>query len=46
MLLNLLKIRFVKPALNGRFTAVLQTGEEVIISRNYVKKLKAALRGE
>lgn len=45
-LINLLKIRFVKPALNGRFTAVLQTGEEVIISRNYVKKLKAALRGE
>ena len=46
MLLNLMKIRSIQPALNGRFTAVLQSGEEVIISRNYVKGLKAALRGE
>lgn len=46
MLLNLLKIRFIQPALNGRFTAVLQSGEKVIISRNYVKGLKNALRGE
>ena len=46
MLLNLMKIRSIQPALNGRFTAVLQSGEEVIISRSYVKGLKAALRGE
>lgn len=46
MLLNLMKIRSIKPALNGRFTAILQSGEEVIISRFYVKGLKAALRGE
>lgn len=46
VLLNLMKIRSIKPALNGRFTAVLQSGEEVIISRYYVKSLKAALRGE
>ena len=46
MLLNLMKIRSIRPALNGRFAAVLQTGEEVIISRSYVKGLKAALRGE
>lgn len=45
-LLNLMKIRSIRPALNGRFTAVLQSGEEVIISRSYVKSLKAALRGE
>ena len=46
MLLNLLKIRSIQSALNGRFAAVLLSGEEVIISRNYVKGLKAALRGE
>ena len=44
-LLNLMKIRNIRPALNGRFCAVLQTGEEVIISRSYVKALKAALKG-
>ena len=46
MLLNLMKVRSIRPALNGRFTAVLHTGEEVIISRSYVKALKAALKGE
>ena len=46
MLLNLMKIRSIQSALNGRFAAVLLSGEEVIISRNYVKGLKAALRGE
>ena len=44
-LLNLMKIRAIRPALNGRFLAVLQTGEEVIISRSYVKDLKSALKG-
>ena len=33
LLLNLMKVRSIKPALNGRFTAVLQSGEEIIISR-------------
>ena len=46
MLLNLMKIRSIQSALNGRFAAVLFSGEEVIISRSYVKGLKAALRGE
>ena len=45
-LLNLMKIRSIQSALNGRFAAVLLSGEEVIISRSYVKGLKAALRGE
>ena len=45
MLLNLMKIRSIKPAFNGRFSAVLPTGEEVLISRSYVKDLKAALKG-
>ena len=42
MLVNLMKIR----SFNGRFTAVLSSGEKLIISRNYVKALKAALKGE
>lgn len=45
LLLNLMKVRSIKPALNGRFTAVLQSGEEIIISRKYVPALKAALKG-
>ena len=46
MLVNLMKIKSIQPAFNGRFTAVLHSGEKVIISRNYVKALKAALKGE
>ena len=46
MLVNLMKIRSIQPAFNGRFTAALHSGEKVIISRNYVKQLKAALKGE
>ena len=45
MLVNLMKIRSIQPAFNGRFTAVLASGEKVIISRNYVKALKEALKG-
>lgn len=45
-LLNLMKISSIKPALNGRFTAVLNSGEETIISRKYVPVLKKALKGE
>ena len=46
MLVNLMKIQSIQPAFNGRFTAVLCSGEKIIISRNYVKALKAALKGE
>ena len=45
LLLNLMKIRSIKPALNGRFLAILQSGEEIIISRKYVSELKMALKG-
>lgn len=45
-LLNLMKINSIKPALNGRFTAVLYSGEKTIISRKYVPELKKALKGE
>ena len=44
-LLNLMKINSVKPALNGRFAALLMNGEQVIISRKYVPDLKKALIG-
>lgn len=46
MLLNLLKVEAIKPALNGRFTAVLRSGEQIIITRKYVPELKQALKGE
>ena len=46
MLVNLMKIQSLQPAFNGRFLATLRSGEKVIISRNYVKALKAALKGE
>lgn len=45
LLLNLMKIKSIKPAVNGRFTAILQSGEEIMISRKYVPELKKALKG-
>ena len=45
-LVNLMKITSVKPALGGRFSAVLSNGEEIIISRKYVADLKKTLKGE
>lgn len=45
LLLNLMKVKAIKPILNGRFMAVLQSGEEIIISRKYVPELKKALKG-
>ena len=46
MLVNLMKIQSIQPAFNGRFLAILRSGEKIIITRNYVKALKAALKGE
>ena len=46
LILNLMKVKSIKPALNGRYSAILQSGEEVIISRKYVSDLKRALKGE
>ena len=45
MIVNLMKITSVRPALNGRFLAVLKNGEEIIISRKYVPSLKNILKG-
>lgn len=44
VIINLLKIESVKPALNGRFTAILKNGEQIIISRQYVPKLREVLQ--
>ena len=46
MLLNLMKIKSIKPALSGRYTALLKNGEQIVISRKYVLDLKSALKGE
>lgn len=40
MVLNAEKIDYVLPSLSGRFEAVLDNGEKVIISRKYVAELK------
>ncbi len=45
MIVNLMKISSVRPALNGRFSAVLKNGEEIIISRKFVPELKRILKG-
>ncbi|WP_099469618.1 LytTR family DNA-binding domain-containing protein [Konateibacter massiliensis] len=44
-IVNLMKIKSLKPALNGRFSAMLINGETVIIARKYVPDLKAKLHG-
>ena len=45
LLVNLMKVTSIKPAFNGRFLAILQGGEEIIISRKYAPELKKALKG-
>lgn len=44
VLLNLMKVESIKPAMNGRFLALLKNGEKIIISRKYVPVLKETLR--
>ena len=43
MIINIRKIRAVKSELNGRMRAELLNGEQIIISRGYVKELKEKL---
>ena len=45
-IVNLMKIKSIKPSLNGRFSALLSNGEEIIISRKYVSDLRKTLKGE
>lgn len=44
-IVNLMKIKSLKPALNGRFCAMLYNGETVMIARKYVPELKRKLVG-
>ena len=43
LIVNLNKIQSLSPAFGGRFEALLKNGYKVIISRNYVPKLKELL---
>lgn len=43
VIVNLAKIVYIRPDLNGRFEAKLKNGEKVIISRQYVVQLKKKL---
>lgn len=44
-IINLMKLDSISPALNGRFTAHMKNGENVIISRQYVPEIKRAVLG-
>ena len=43
LIINIRKIKAVKSELNGRMIAELLNGEQIVISRNYVKDLKRKL---
>lgn len=43
VILNINKINYVSPLLNGRIEAVLQNGEKIVISRQYVSAFKRKL---
>ena len=43
IIVNLSKIKSLSPALSGRFEALMENGERVIISRQYVPALKKHL---
>ncbi len=45
IVVNLMKIKSIKPALNGRFLCRMLNDEEVIISRKYVPEIKKILKG-
>lgn len=44
-LINMLKLQSIRPALNGRFTAEMKNGEEIIISRQYVPGFRNIVQG-
>ena len=45
-LICLLKVESIRPALNGRYLACMENGEEVIISRKYTKHVKKTIMEE
>lgn len=45
-LICLLKVNAIRPALNGRYLACMENGEEVMISRKYAKIVKQTIMEE
>ncbi len=45
-LICLLKVTAIRPALNGRYLACMENGEQVIISRKYAKSVKKTILEE
>ena len=45
-LICLLKVESIRPALNGRYLAYIENGEEIIISRKYAKYFKNTIMEE
>lgn len=45
-LICLLKVESIRPALNGRYLACMENGEEVMISRKYAKQVKKTIMEE
>ena len=45
-LICLLKVESIRPALNGRYLACMENGEEVIISRKYAKHVRKTIMEE
>lgn len=45
IVVNLMKLEKISPILNGKFLAHMKNGEQVIVSRQYVPELKAAVMG-
>ena len=45
VVVNLMKVQYIKPYLSGRFSCVLTNGEQVIISRKYVPDVREKLKG-
>ena len=45
VVVNLMKIKSIRPSLNGRFSCVLTNNEQVIISRKYVPDIREKLKG-
>ncbi len=45
IVLNLMQLKSISPALNGRFYAHLKNGEKIIISRQYIGSIKEIIFG-
>ncbi len=45
VVINISKIKSIRPQLNGRFEALLENGEKVIVSRHYVNDLRDKFMG-